>query len=68
MSLLLSHVVVLYNQLSILKDTWREEEKGCQEQLERTHGGNQGGWKQGREVGLASFGGEWWGVNADNGN
>ena len=23
-------------------------------------------WKQGREVGMAGVGGEWWGVNADN--
>ena len=24
------------------------------------------GWKQGREVGMAGVGGEWWGKNADN--
>ena len=26
------------------------------------------GWKQGREVGLAGVGGEWWEVNADKCN
>ena len=32
--------------------------KGFQEQLQRTHGQNQGaGWKQGREVGFAGVGG-----------
>ena len=24
------------------------------------------GWNQGREVGMAGVGGEWWGLNADN--
>ena len=26
----------------------------------------EGGWNQGREVGMAGVGGEWWGENADN--
>ena len=31
--------------------------------MEKTKGGR---WKQGREVGLAGVGGEWWRVKADN--
>ena len=33
--------------------------KGFQEHLQRTHGQNQGGRNQGREVGMAGVGGEW---------
>ena len=39
--------------------------KGFQEQLQRTHGQNQGGWNQGSEVGMAGVG-EGWEENADN--
>ena len=35
--------------------------KGFQEQLYRTHGQNQGRWKQGREAGMA------WGGGSDGG-
>ena len=43
----------------------RGRREGFQEQLYRTHGQNQGGWKQGREVGMAGSEGVV-GVNADN--
>ena len=37
--------------------------RGVQEQLQRTHGQNQGGWNQGSEVGMAGVAREWWGVS-----
>ena len=39
------------------RDNGGKRMKGFQEQLERTHGQNQGGWHQGREVGMAGVGG-----------
>ena len=53
--------IEIKNKLTVTKgevggDNGGTGEKGFQELLSRTHGQNQGGWKQGREVGMTGVG------------
>ena len=55
----LTRHIEVKNNLTIARREWGEDrgEKGLQDLLQRTHGQNEGGgWRRGREVGLAEVG------------